>query len=73
MANEEDVDDLITFSDFRTAFDILVKLRRDLIITIDGSVDDDVAVKSPFLGGIGDVHCTPCRQKAVEWDVKIWR
>lgn len=41
MANEEDVDDLITFSDFRTAFDILVKLRRDLIITIDGSVDDD--------------------------------
>lgn len=73
MANEEDVDDLITFSDFRTAFDILVKLRRDLIITIDGSVDDDVAVKSPLLGGIRDVYSTPCRQKAVEWDVKIWR
>lgn len=73
MAKEEDVDDLITFSDFRTAFDILVKLRRDLIITIDGSVDDDVAVKSPIQGGIRDVHSTHCRRKTGVWDVEIWR
>lgn len=50
--DDEDEDDLITSSDFSPAFDILLKLRRDLIMTVHGRGRGliwvaAVAVKSP--------------------------